>query len=154
MRWDRLLGPDSERLKYEIDRCAELIRLLSHDELQCIRNIAKIVRFDLLTVLLYLDILLSEIESYAEPWTQKTLLRLGTKARIEVLRQSLLDLTKAQEQDSHEVRRVVQSVKEILRGRSTDLVLSQRGLVSFLHGGLYQVERDILKPVSDGRPND
>lgn len=56
---------------------------------------AKIVRFDLLTVLLYLDILLSEIESYAEPWTQKTLLRLGTKARIEVLRQSLLNLTNA-----------------------------------------------------------
>ena len=95
---------------------------------------------------------------YLSSWIQKRLRdkSLHHNAGLRILAECSLDFSQAEDlfQDWSEAQRVVKSVRDLLRRRTDQFVLGQRGLASFLHGGLYQVDRDMFKPVSDGRPND
>lgn len=148
LRWDRLLGT-SQRWSYEVEACANWIRTLSRKEIECIASLAKISKFDLLTVFLYLDILLGELELYLSPWIEKRLRNksLGDNAPARILAASLLDFSKAQDvfHDQIEARHMVEAVRDLLRRRTDQFVFDQRGLAFFKHRGLYQMERDVLK---------
>ncbi len=151
LRWDRLLDPRSDRWKHEIQECASWIKALSRPEIPCIASIANISKFDLLTVFLYLEVLLREIELYLSPWIQKSLRDPSGPSRTRFLGDCLLDFGKAEEllRNWEEARRTVEAVRGLVSSGIDQFIFGQRGLDHFLSRGLFRLEKHILKPLSN-----